>query len=199
MKRFVLLIFLFCGFLHYGQEQWKLKKDANNIKIFVRNTPHSNFDEYKATTILYTSIEHVLNELLSAPEYNHSKIESGISYYIKKRGDNEHVFYVKKELPWPLKNRDIVTLLTVKRISETKIKLILEGLPSEIGKSKNTLRIKTLMGHWLLETEGNTTKVTQQLHLNPEGKIPPFVSNLLLVKGPYSTFLDLKKLENSSS
>ena len=48
------------------------------------------------------------------------------------------------------------------------------------------------MGHWLLEEMNGKTKVTQQLFLDPEGSLPPFIVNNLLIKGPYKTFTELK-------
>jgi hypothetical protein len=48
------------------------------------------------------------------------------------------------------------------------------------------------MGFWLLEKIGNTTKVTQQLFINPEGSLPTFVVNSLLIKGPFKTFSELR-------
>jgi hypothetical protein len=105
------------------------------------------------------------------------------------------VFYARKILPWPIQDRDIVSLLTVSHINSSKVKLTIESLPEGVPEQNKTLRIKELMGHWLLEAKGNQTKVTQQLYLNPEGKLPPIVVNTLLIKGPYKTFSTLKKLE----
>ena len=48
------------------------------------------------------------------------------------------------------------------------------------------------MGYWLLEENEGQTKVTQQLFINPEGNLPPFVINSLLIKGPYNTFKNLR-------
>ena len=193
------LLFLLCFTSSYCQNHWQLKKDTNGIKIYIRSIPDSNFNEYKANTTLNTSLRTVLQELLSAPKYNANTAKSGVSYYVKQIAENQHLFYVKKDLPWPLKDRDIITLLTVKTLDDNSTKLTLEALPTALSEHKNTVRIKTLMGYWLLENQNNKTKITQQLFLNPEGTIPPFVSNLLLVKGPFDTFLALKKLEKQNT
>jgi hypothetical protein len=84
-------------------------------------------------------------------------------------------------------------LLTVEHINRKTIKLTLESLPKGLPKKDNTIRVKTLMGHWLLEEVNDKTMVTQQLFLDPEGSLPPFVVNSLLIKGPYTTFMNLHK------
>lgn len=182
---------LLIPFLSFSQTEWKLKKNENNIKIYTRAVENINFDEYKATTIIETSIDNVLAELLEAPNYT-TNCEAGISYYVKSISDSQHVFYAHKELPWPIKDRDIITLLTVEKLSSKKIKLTLESLPEALPLKEKTIRIKTLMGYWLLEEKGAKTLVTQQLFLDPEGNLPAFVVNSLLIKGPFKTFSELK-------
>jgi hypothetical protein len=191
-KHSVLIFFILCTTLAIAQNDWGLKKDAQGIKIYTRSVNDSPIKEYKATTILNSSIDKVLSELLNAPQYT-DDCESGQSFYVTRRGNNQHVFYARKELPWPVRNRDIVTLLTVQKISATKVKLHLESLPEGIPEKQKTIRIKELMGFWLLEEENGKTKVTQQLYLNPEGSLPSAITNALLIKGPFKTFTELQK------
>ncbi|WP_299128517.1 START domain-containing protein [uncultured Winogradskyella sp.] len=192
-KRFIcLFVILFSLPIFSQKDDWKLRKYENNIKILTRALPKKALDEYKAETIINNSIEAILDELLTAPSYNKS-YQPGVSYYVDKVSNNQHTFYVYKALPWPIKNRDLITLLTVHRLSEHKIKLVLEGLPDALPKKDQTIRIKDLQGHWLLEEINGKTKVTQQLFVNPEGSLPPFIINLLLIKGPFKTFSHLRK------
>ncbi|OEK09588.1 hypothetical protein A8C32_12860 [Flavivirga aquatica] len=196
---FIFIATVCISFSCFTQEEWVLKKNTNNIKIYTRHQKDFAFDEYKATTLVNTPINDVLTELLDAPKY-YENCPSGISHYIKPIGGNKHVFYAHKEFPWPIKNRDIVTLLTVKKISDKKIKLTLESLPNEIPKKDKTIRIKILMGHWLLEESNDEkTKITQQLFLDPEGSLPPFIVNTLLIKGPYRTFSQLHYINKKAS
>ena len=143
--------------------------------------------------MINTPSKTILDELLEAPDY-YEGCESNVSYYVKELSNNQHVFYAHKDLPWPIKDRDIVTLLTVDKIDKNTIKLTLESLPDELPKKDKTIRVKKLMGYWLLEEMDSKTMVTQQLFLDPEGSLPPFVVNNLLIKGPYKTFKDLHEL-----
>lgn len=195
-KLFPFLLFII-PFFSNAQTDWILKKDDNNIKIYTRSIVNEKLDEYKAITIIDTQIENVVKELVTAPKYN-KEYKSGISYYVKKQNDNQHVFYAHKDLPWPLKDRDLVTLLTIEKISKSKYKLKLESLPEIINQKEKTIRIKELKGFWLLEEKNNSTKVIQQLFINPEGTLPAFVTNSLLINGPFKTFSELRSnLKNS--
>ncbi|WP_298901282.1 START domain-containing protein [uncultured Psychroserpens sp.] len=197
MKKSI-IAFLFClPTLMFSQNEWTLKKDDDNIKIYTRDAANSNIKEFKAVTTIDTGSKHILDELLTAPDY-YENCEPNTSYYVKKLNENQHVFYAHKDLPWPIKDRDIITLLTVNKINSKTIKLTLESLPEELPKKDKTIRVKKLMGHWLLEEVEGKTKVTQQLFLNPEGSLPSFVVNSLLIKGPYKTFKDLHKTTTHS-
>ncbi|WP_460220284.1 START domain-containing protein [Psychroserpens sp. MEBiC05023] len=190
--RILLRLFLCLPFFGLSQEYWNLKKESHQIKIYTRNTSNSNLKEFKAVTTINTPSKVILKELLEAPKY-YEDCPSNISYYVKKIGNNQHVFYAYKDLPWPIKDRDIVTLLSVEIIDKKTTRLTLESLPNELPKKDKTIRVKTLMGYWLLEEMDNNTKVTQQLFLDPEGNLPSFVVNNLLIKGPYKTFKNLQE------
>ena len=193
MLKFVISILF--GFLFFTStaQDWRLKKDQNGIQIYTRSLPKSNFKEYKATAQINASLDTILDELWNAPQYKDG-CAPGVSYSLGNYSHNARIFYAKKELPWPIKDRDIITLLTFHRISDKKVKLTLESLPDQLPELPKTIRIKELMGHWLLEAlPNNTVRVTQQLYVNPEGNLPAVVTNSLLVKGPFKTFNELKE------
>jgi len=190
-KKVMLILLLFIPIVVFSQTDWSLKKESNAIKIYTRDTSNSNLKEFKAETTINTASKHILEELLEAPDY-YEGCESNVSYYVKELENNQHVFYAHKDLPWPIKDRDIVTLLTVTKIDSLSTKLTLESLPDELPKKDKTIRVKKLMGHWLLEEMDGKTMVTQQLFIDPEGNLPPFVVNSLLIKGPFKTFKNLQ-------
>lgn len=199
MKKIYFLFFLVFPLLVQSQHEWKTEKSNKGIKIQVRKTNHSPYKEYKAVTSINTSIDQVLKELLEAPEYMEN-CKEGISHLVKKNSAGEYFFYAKNEFSWPVKDRDVVSRIRVKRISDTIVKLHIDAAPKEVPQIKNTLRIKELSGFWLLEENDNKVTVTQQLYVNPEGSLPPFITNSLLVTGPFKTFLELRnKLEKINS
>ena len=175
-----------------SQGGWTLKKDMDGIRIYTRALAGKNIKEYKAITLVDASMDAVVQELLTAPVYLNAPLPD-ISYLVSEHNNSEYVFYVKKDLPWPIRDRDVVTSLKIEHKDQKHCKLILKALPDGLPKSKGILRVKELMGHWLIETtEEGKTKVVQQLFFDPEGTLPDFLVNSLLVRGPYKTFSELK-------
>jgi len=96
-------------------------------------------------------------------------------------------------LPWPIRNRDNVSMVQIEKVNDTIIKCNIKAIEQEIPKGKNTIRVNNLEGYWLLEEKDGYTLVSQELFIDPGGTIPAFIVNSLLHKGPYNTFLALKR------
>ncbi len=196
--KIIYFLFLVISCLGFGQKSWKLVKNENGVQIWTRDFENTKLKEYKAVTYIQTSVQDVVNELLDAPRYD-KNYKEGISHLIKADDEN-YFFYVHNEFPWPIKDRDVVSRLKVQKISENKVKLDIKAAPNEIPESGNMLRIREMSGYWLLERVGDEVRVIQQLHIDPEGSLPSFITNSLLVSGPFKTFKVLKnKLEKQDS
>lgn len=183
----------------WSQDDWSLSKDSEGIKIWVRNFEDSRYKEYKAVTSIKTTLDKVIQELLTAPRYNHN-CEDGVSHLVKVSDNKDYIFYVKNDFPWPITDRDVVSKLKLNKISNNKVELSISSASTEVPEVKNILRVRELVGHWLLEEKNGYVQVTQQLYVNPEGTLPSFITNSLLVLGPFRTFQNLRStLENEDS
>ncbi len=189
-----LLMLLFFSHKGHGQE-WELKKDKKGIKIYVRQSESSKLKEYKAVMLIKTSMDKALKILTDGNnlwKWNHRTVESKI---IKTISENEFIFWMKNNLPWPLKNRDHVSRIKV--IHEERGSITMHINPETthpVPQVKNTIRIKNFRGYWLLIPQGEYLEITHQLYGDPAGSIPAWVMNSVITSGPYNSFLNLKEL-----
>lgn len=175
---------------------WKLKKAKDTIEIYTRAYPDSPFKEFKATSVLDTTFEELLQELYDAPMYTPT-CDFNISYRIASEKESSRFFYYKQEMPWPLKDRDVVTELKLVEYTEDRIYLSIETVSDVLDIQDNCLRIEKLSGFWLLEKEEGGIRATQQIHMDPGGRVPAIIVNPLVVKGPFKTFKELhRKLDS---
>jgi len=189
---FYLTFFMLLSFGTSTPEKWKLKKSKDNIEIYTRAYPDSPFKEFKATSVIETTFEELLFELYEAPTYTPS-CEFNISYRIPNDKENSRFFYYKQEMPWPLKDRDVVTELKLVEHTEDRIYLSIETVSNVLDVQDNCLRIEKLSGFWLLEKEEEGIRATQQIHMDPGGRVPAIIVNPLIVKGPFKTFTELHR------
>lgn len=194
-KETFIFLFVCCCFSGFSQD-WKLKKDKNGIKVFVRELDSSSIYEYKAVLVANSTPEKAIKIITDGNnlwKWNHQTSESKT---IKEYSDREFVFWMKNDFSWPVKSRDNVVKVNVHFREGDTIKIDL--LPEQsnlVPVNENCIRMTDFKGHWLIisKTE-NKIEVTQQLYGDPEGNLPTWVLNMLLTNTPYNTFLNLKEL-----
>ena len=193
MLKFFLILNLVlssAGDINLFQTEWKLKKEENNIKIFLRKTLEDR-QEYLAETIIYADINSIYEEII---DYNNShkwmyKLES--SNILDKKNDS--LFYVQftMEMGWPLKKRDLVSDVKIVK-NEDFISISLESTPDYIDSSDDFIRIDDSKSKWVLsKIDKEKTKVSLQSYAVIEG-IPSFIVDMFIIEGPLFSLTNLK-------
>ena len=193
MLKFFLILNLIIssvGFSNLYQTNWKLKKEENNIKVFLRKTLNER-QEYLAETIIYKDMNSIYEEII---DYNNSykwmyKLES--SKILDKKNDS--LFYVQFtiEMSWPLKKRDLVSDVKIKK-NKDFISISLVSSPDYIKSSDDFIRIKDSKSKWVLsKIDNETTKVSLQSYAVIDG-IPSFIVDMFIVEGPLFSLSNLK-------
>jgi hypothetical protein len=192
LKLFLILnlIVSSAGYKDLYQTSWKLKKEENNIKIFLRKTLEEK-QEYLAETIINKDMNSIYKEII---DYNNShkwmyKLES--SKILDKKNDS--LFYVQftMEMSWPLKKRDLVSDVKITK-NKDLITISLESTPDYIESSDDFIRIDDSKSKWVLsKIDNETTKVSLQSYAIIDG-IPSFIVDMFIVEGPLFSLSNLK-------
>ena len=189
-KYFILfLIFLFSYQKEFPTD-WVLKKDKNQIKIYLRKLDY-NSQQYRAETIVKADINSVSSHIL---DFNNSfkwmyKLKS--SEILSKESDSLFYVYFIVKMNWPLKNRDLVSDVIVSK-TENEIIIELNSVPGHMEINPNFERIKDTKSVWKLEyLTKNKTKVSLQSYAVIEG-IPTFISDFFILESPLYSLNNLK-------
>ena len=198
--RVSIFILLFIGLTFFCFSQnWELKKNKNDIKVYTRELDSTKINEYKAVLIANTTKEKALKIIIDGDnlwKWNHKTSQSKT---IKKISETEFVFWMKNDLPWPIKDRDNAIHAKVFFLEKNRIKVSL--LPDKfesVTETDDCIRITNFKGYWLIEPQNNNQiKITQQLYGDPNGNLPSWLLNSMLTNVPYQSFTSLKEiLEN---
>ena len=189
-KYFILFsIFLFSYQKEFPTD-WVLKKDKNQIKVYLRNLDY-NSQQYRAETIVESDINSVSSYIL---DFNNSfkwmyKLKS--SEILSKESDSLFYVYFTVKMNWPLKNRDLVSDVIVSKI-ENKVIIELNSVPGHMEINPNFERIKDTKSVWKLEyLTKNKTKVSLKSYAVIEG-IPIFISDFFILESPLYSLNNLK-------
>ena len=195
MKYTILYIIVFLVSLSsVAQNSWVLKKDRNDIEIYKRDYPDSKFKEYKAIMTVKTSLKKVKEIILDGEhlkDWNHKTSKSRL---VKKDDDNNYIFYLYNDMPWPVINRDHVSNIVVTYPTNKSVLIAITPNNNVLPETEGVVRITNFKGFWLLEETDEGIIITNQLFGDPEGGVPSWLVNSQLVKFPYITFKNLKKL-----
>ncbi len=190
-KFFLLFIILINPFQKKFPTNWVLKKDVNQIKVYLRNIDENN-KEYFAKTIVNSDINSISSIIM---DYNTSyewmyKLES--SKILSEESDSLIYVYFTVDMNWPLKKRDLVSNVIVSK-GENKMIIELNSTPDYISINLDYERIKDTKSIWTLEfLEKNKTKVSLRSYAVIEG-VPTFISDLFILESP---IYSLNKLRN---
>ena len=193
MLKFFLILNLIISSVGFGnlyQTNWKLKKEENNIKIFLRKTLDDR-QEYLAETIIHRDMNSIYEEII---DYNSSykwmyKLES--SKILDKKNDSLYYVQFTMEMSWPLKKRDLVSDVKIKK-NKDFISISLVSTPDYIKSSDDFIRIKDSKSKWVLsKIDNETTKVSLQSYAVIDG-IPSFIVDMFIVEGPLFSLSNLK-------
>ncbi len=181
-----------------AQETWKLRKDRNGVKVFTRDYPNSKFKEYKAQMVVEnTTLDIVKEIILDADKLKDWNYKTSKSRLIEKIDENTYVLYLYNDMPWPVLNRDHVSVVKVTYPSNRSVLIDIRPDNSVLPETDGVVRIMDFKGFWLLEETEEGIAITHQLFGDPEGGVPSWLVNSQLVKSPYTSFNNLKTmLEN---
>jgi len=189
-KCFILFSIFFFSYQQEFPTDWVLKKNKNQIKVYLRNLDY-NSKQYCAETIVEADINSVSSHIL---DFNNSfkwmyKLKS--SKILSKESDSLFYVYFIVKMNWPLKNRDLVSDVIVSK-TENEIIIELNSVPGHMEINPNFERIKDTKSVWKLEyLTKNKTKVSLQSYAVIEG-IPTFISDFFILESPLYSLNNLK-------
>ncbi len=181
---------------------WQLEPtdDASSVKVWTQPIPGSNFKAFRGEIEIQAPVKTVLKTVTdteSYPEWYHNAKETKI---LKKLNDRQGLSYSVTDAPWPVSDRDSVTLSTKKSLENGGYLIELQAKPDAYPKQPRLIRIPKLNGFWkLIKLNENSTRVILQISAEPGGKLPSWLVNSTVIDMPYYTLSNLKnRLENRS-
>ena len=183
-----------------AEGQWERVKNSNSIEVYVRPVSGSAIKEFKAITVVQSSISSALALFEDTGSYTKWMYRCTEAKLLYQKNDYERITYIVISSPWPVDDRDIAVKSIISQNKQTAavtIKMI--SLPEYLPAKPKKVRMLKSNGYWLLEPLGNgRLRVTYSMHSEPGGSVPDSLVNSSLVDIPYNTLYNLKKMVNQS-
>lgn len=181
----------------FAQSDWSLARDAEGIKVYVRNVEDSPLREFRGEAQLKATPEDVVKVLRDADAFRKWMPDVAASELLKAT-DTEQFHYLDNKAPWPVSNRDGVYHFTYSRAGDGTVTVRVEAVPDYVPLRDGKVRIPQAKGLWKLVPNAEGVGVTYQMHASPGGAIPNWLANQAAVDTPYGTLKALRTYLPSS-
>ena len=193
--KLILIILLYPSIL-VAQEEWKLNRNENGIKVYTASGENSKFKRIKVEANFAGTIEKLMGILLDVGNNKKWVYHTRKSHLVQQVNPNELLYYAETSLPWPLSNRDMAIRMSFNLDTVNHSLLVTAvGEPDAVPVNEGIVRIRYFNARWEVKTDStNRIAITYYLTVNPAGSISPGISNMFVTKGPFETFNNLAGL-----
>ncbi len=187
-------LFFFSSGTLLAQSAWKLEKDQNGVKVYVRTVANQPMKESKAIVQFSSTPEAVLEVIFDFPRYGEWVPRVINAREVERNGDSEIISYSLNDSPWPVSDRDLVLRNTIKRASDGSVTILLKGLSGKVPEKSGIVRMTLYEGFYQISPKGNgQVEVVYQALFDPAGSIPAWMANMAVVDTPYDLLMGMRK------
>ncbi len=177
-----------------GSEGWKLKKDKNGIKIYVRDVPVSPIKSFRGVLNIKANFDELItfiSEPYAYPEYIYLCTAAEV---LKYQNDNDYYFRSLVKAPWPVALRDAVTHTVWREAPETGA-VIMDciGVPELVPEQEGYIRTPLIfMAVVVTPGKNGIHEIVFEGVVEAGGWVPDAVANFCVAWTPYKTLLNIK-------
>ncbi len=174
---------------------WKLKRDKDGIKVYIRKVPLSPINSFKGIVEMETDLS-TLVTFMADPRNYISYLQMCNSVDILKHvSETDKILYAVNRPPWPVNARDSISLTNWTQDPET---LIVTGksisLPDYTPHREKFIRCPLLLINFKLRPlENGNTEFTFESIVEVGGWVPNWVINFCVVDTPFTSIKRIQK------
>ncbi|MDO3722996.1 START domain-containing protein [Marinobacter sp. chi1] len=178
-------------------KDWKLRQEVGNIRVYTIDQSDSSFKAFKAEALLDTPIENLMAVMInpgSCLEWVHNCTES---YAFGEGNFHDRYAYSVNNMPWPVTDRDYVLRIRTQGDEETgEIIMDLNATPNQREEFRDRIRVDRSDTLYRFIPRGEQTRMVWVQHTDPNGSLPGWLVNSLLVDIPVRSLQALERVAN---
>ncbi|WP_227546043.1 START domain-containing protein [Marinobacter fonticola] len=190
------LTLAFAGSLPDDGADWELRKESDGIRIYTTPLSGSDFEAFKAVAELDVSVSRLMAVMIdpeSCTEWVHNCVIS------KAFGDgdfHDRYAYSVNDMPWPVQDRDyVIRIQTQGNKASGVIVMALNAIPNARDEKDDYVRVDKSDTLYRFEPlNADQTRLTWIQHTEPNGAIPSWLVNSLVVDIPLKSIRNLESI-----
>ena len=194
MRRLLLLILASLSFSAAFAGDWQLVKEDEKsaIRVFTRAVEGSDLKEFRGELRIHARVSALValvEDNSNGPHWLHlcKALE-----LIEQYSPQQKLFYMVSDAPWPVTDRDSVFMSTLTQDESGAVIIRMASRADAFPVNDDYIRISRMSGFWqFVPQDDGTVLVVYQVHAEPGGGIPSWLSNSVVVDNPYHTLLNM--------
>ncbi|NND00760.1 MAG: hypothetical protein HKN85_11320 [Gammaproteobacteria bacterium] len=185
---------------------WELKRDRNDIKIYTSKVAGSLFRALRGEMKVSGSVNALVglvDDLAACPHWADLCKQSTL---IKKMSPTEHYVHVVYDIPFPVKDRDLVVHVNwAKEAQSGRVSMHSVAMPAAqseafVAKTKKAVRLHYAVTQWHFTPLADGMVLVENFaHIDPNGPFPAWLTNLMLVHSPFKTLQNMREVIHSGA
>ncbi|MCB1693502.1 MAG: hypothetical protein KDI19_12115, partial [Pseudomonadales bacterium] len=117
------------------------------------------------------------------------------SRVVRTESETDLYVYNYNDLPWPVSDRDAVAhVVWHQDPSNLAVTMTATAVPGIVPEERKAVRLVSAVTRWRFEPVGEgRILIVSEAHVDPEGPIPAWITNMLLVDSPLKTMQNMRE------
>ncbi|WP_336367161.1 START domain-containing protein [Marinobacter sp. C2H3] len=174
---------------------WALQTESGNIRIYTVAQPGSSFEAFKAVAVLDAPLENVMAVMANPRSCVDWVYNCSESYGFGGGEFRDRYAYSVNDMPWPVTDRDYVLHIRTRADRATgEVVMDLNATPDQRAEVDGRVRVDQSDTLYRFTPEGDKTRMVWVQHTDPNGALPGWLVNNLLVDIPVRSMEALETL-----
>lgn len=189
----IFLVLLMCSCLSIisKAQQWELEKDEEGIQVSTTLRPGASMKSYRVQMDLNVPTQEIVDAILNVSNYPTWMKDCEESRVLEKTESGIIAYYVAGA-PWPVAARDNISSMEVKELDNGFL-IAFSQLADFLPLKDDFVRLQECNGYWKVEElSDGMSRLTQEVHVDPGGRIPAWLVNMTVVQNPFDSFSKLR-------
>jgi hypothetical protein len=174
--------------------EWKVIEEERGITVSRREQPGCGLPGFRGKGPVRGGVLQILALMLDSDSVEEWAYGVDEAKLIKRVSANQDLIYLYSDIPWPVRDRDMIvrrTVSVVKPGQEFHIELTCE--PKAVPEVSGAVRVKKChSGFHLTRLDANSTEVDYDMTLDPAGFLPKWASSYVAKHVPFKTLVALE-------
>ena len=197
MKKTLILVLCLFASAIFAANKWEFVTREGEFKIYKQKVEGSSFIELKGAGVVYEPPAKILSIIFDYRRIKEWQPDLETFERLVTHSDKHFINYFAIDLPWPVSNRDVVTVHKVRVDNKKKwVHISVKNITHrKKPRRSGFLRVPLIRGHWSLHSikNGKATYLEFRSLGDPGGLIPAWLVNWLGKKQIAGSIRRLKK------